>query len=360
MKGIKGFTLILVLLMLVMMLVGCPGRVPATYTLTLDRNNNAWGGVSGGGTYLVDQSVRIEATPYQGYHFLNWTLEGTAISGDAVYEYTMPRENVTLVANFVVGEMVRVEGGTFQMGDEIGDIREESRPVHQVTLTYDFWIGKYAVTFDEYDAYCDAMGISKPYDNDWGRGTRPVINLNWFDAIAYCNWLSEQNGLSPAYDSEGTLLNRDGQITDDITQVEGYRLPTEAEWEYAASGGHQALPIPPRFLYAGSDHIDEVGWYRENSDADGTGRKTQPVGQKRPNELGLYDMSGNVWEWCHDWYELYPTEAKINPIGPSNGRTRVVRGGMWNFGEEHCRVAGRARNDPVNRYLGLRLARTCP
>jgi len=362
MKSIKGLTLILVLLILVIMLGGCPGRAPATYTLTLDKNNNAWGGVSGGGTYLADQAVRIDATPYQGYHFLNWTLEGTPISGDAIYEYTMPRENVTLVANFVIGEMVRVEGGPFQKGDEVEDLGDWCRPVHEVTLTYDYWIGKYEATFDEYDAFCVATGRSKAHDgpwNDpnthWGRGARPVINVSWWDAIAYCNWLSQENGLAPAYDGEGNLLDRTGQITEDITQVEGYRLPTEAEREYAASGGHKALPIPPRFPYAGSDNIDEVAWYFTNS-----GSKTQPVGQKKPNELGLYDMSGNVWEWCHDWYTEYTSSEMTNPVGPSSGTHRPIRGGAWTGPARVCRVAYRLGFSPdtLREYLGFRLART--
>jgi formylglycine-generating enzyme required for sulfatase activity len=363
MKATKGLALILFLLMLVIMLGGCPGRVIATYTLILNRNDNAWGGVSGGGTYTVDQVVRIEATPYQGYHFLNWTLEGTPISGEAIHDFTMPRENVTIVANFVVGEMVRVEGGTFQMGDEVGDLPSwapSALPVHTVTLTYDYWIGTNEVTFAEYDAFCDATDRGKPDDEGWGRVTRPVINVWWWDAIAYCNWLSEQNGLPVAYKllgepNEGSLLDAEGNVTEDITRVVGYRLPTEAEWEYAASGGHEALPIPPRFLYAGSDDIDEVAWYRSNS-----AERSQPVGSKQANLLGLYDMSGNVREWCHDMYENYTSEPQINPIGPSTGYDRVVRGGCWNSGTLFSRVTFRLLSIPDFRYSysGFRLSRT--
>jgi formylglycine-generating enzyme len=278
----------------------------------------------------------------------------------------------------IVPEMVLVKAGSFQMGDEVGDLWDGCRPVHTVTLTYDFWVGKYEVTFEEYDDFCQSTGRRHAYDQGWERGSRPVINVDWWDAIAYCNWLSEKEGLKPAYNQEGELLDLNGKVTTDITKVEGYRLPTEAEWEYAASGGHEALPIPPRFLFSGSNDIDEVAWYFENTGEyifTGTslgfdytshgasyikGKSTQPVGQKKPNELGLHDMSGNVWEWCHDWYGVYTVESKTNPIGPSSGHVRVMRGGSWIFGANDCRVGCRfyrSRHDRIFR-LGFRLART--
>jgi len=270
------------------------------------------------------------------------------------------------------GEMVLVKGGTFQMGDEHGDLWYRCRPVHTVKLTYDYYIGKYEVTFNEYDAYCEDMGKSKPNDEGWGRGNRPVINVSWNDAIAYCNWLSESEGLSKAYDSSGNLLDKNGRQTTDITQVEGYRLPTEAEWEYAARGGHKSTRD---YKYAGSNNLKEVGWYWQNSGdrilggtdndwdwdtIEANNSKTHEVGQKAPNELGLYDMSGNVWEWCHDWYDDYTSSTQTNPTGPSSASYRVRRGGSWNHDAEFCRVANRYRNSPGNSYdhLGLRIART--
>ena len=127
----------------------------------------------------------------------------------------------------------------------MGDTRDEGcsweKPVHIVEITYDYYIGQYEVTFDEYDAYCEATGKTKPDDGGWGRRNYPAIYISWWDAIEYCNWLSEQEGLQPAYDNRGNLLNSTGQVTTDITQVEGYRLPTEAEWEYAARGGHEDI-----------------------------------------------------------------------------------------------------------------------
>lgn len=275
-------------------------------------------------------------------------------------------------------EMVAVRAGSFAMGDEIGDLWDGCRPTHNVTLTYDFFIGRYEVTFDQYDQYADVTGSVAPYDQGWGRGERPVIYVDWWEAIRYCNWLSELHGLPPAYSTQGALLDGSGRVTDDITPVEGYRLPTEAEWEYAASGGQEALPLPPRFRYAGSDDIDEVAWYSRNSGeyvydpGNGImdfrnhgidhikGMSSHPVGLKQANELGLHDMSGNVWEWCHDWYGDYSGDDLVNPVGAASGHVRVMRGGSWIFGAADCRVAGRFYRSAHDRLprLGFRVART--
>lgn len=279
----------------------------------------------------------------------------------------------------ILPEMVLVKGGTFQMGDEIGDLWEGCGPVHNVTLTYNFLIGKYQITFDQYDPFCLATGRPPLSDFGWGRQDRPVMRLTWWDMADYCNWLSGREGLKPAYNEKHELLDIDGNITADITRVQGYRLPTEAEWEYAASGGHEALPFPPRFLYSGSNDIEDVAWYSGNSGGEWIflgsehrvdysqhnaslyeGRSTQPVGQKKPNQLGLFDMSGNVWEWCYDRYGPYTPEEKINPIGPPDGHARVIRGGSWIFGANDCRVAcryHRSAYDAVFR-LGFRIVRT--
>ena len=127
-----------------------------------------------------------------------------------------------------------------------------------------------------------------------------------------------------------------------------FRLPTEAEWEYAARGGDRSKG----YKYAGSGNLDEVGWYGGNS-----GKHTHPVGEKKPNELGLYDMSGNVWEWCQDWYGDYTDEAQTNPTGPQSGGVRVLRGGSSWLNARFCRVSYRCSGDPGNRYgsIGLRL-----
>jgi len=252
--------------------------------------------------------------------------------------------------------MVLVEGGTFTMGDTWGDGFDNELPVHEVTLTNDFEIGKYEVTFDEYDAFCDATGRTKPLDNGWGRGNKPVRNLSWWDAIAYCNWLSVKKGLPVAYKlageaNEGQLLDSSGDVTTDITKVVGYRLPTEAEWEYAARGGKYNSP----YKYSGSDYVDEVAWYSGNSNGE-----PQEVGKKAPNDLGIHDMSGNAYEWCTDWYGSYSSSAQTNPYNSTGGSLRVHRGGCWFNGAMGVRVVVRNGFSPSYRDFGLgfRICRT--
>jgi len=251
------------------------------------------------------------------------------------------------------GESVLVEKGSFMMGDTWGDGYDNEKPIHKVTLTYDFYIGKYETTFDEYDAFCEATGIVRPDDKGWGRGSRPVISVSWKDAIAYCNWLSEKEDFPEAYDSNGNLLDKDGMITTDPSKVVGYRLPTEAEWEYAARGGNKS----EGYKYSGSNSVDDVAWYDPNS-----GEMTQEVGKKAPNELGIYDMSGNVWEWCSDLYEGYSSSEQTNPYYSTAGSSRVRRGGSWVNNATYVRVAIRNGNSPSYTYfrLGFRIARTAP
>lgn len=267
-------------------------------------------------------------------------------------------------------EMVLVKAGFFNMG--------YSSPAYIVYLTYDYSIGTYEVTFDEYDAFCEATGRTKPDDRSWGRERRPAIHVSWWDAIAYCNWLSIQEGVSPAYGTDGSLLDRDGKITSDVKQVEGYRLPSEAEWEYAARGGHVDFidgKESKDFRYAGSHSLEDVAWHARNAE-----RKTQPVGLLEPNELGLYDMSGNVSEWCHDWHEEYPVTSvfhpstltrpyghfenvpteRTDPFGPASGMFRVRRGGSWINYPDRCRLSARANSSPSyeSSFLGFRVVRT--
>ena len=228
---------------------------------------------------------------------------------------------------------------------------DNEKPVHTVNLTYDYWIGKCEVTFDECDAFCTVLGRSKPDDYGWGRGKKPVINVSWKEAIEYCNWLSEQEGYAKAYDSNGNLLDRNGSKTTDIKKVEGYRLPTEAEWEYAARGGQKTKG----YKYSGSNKLNEVGWYGSNS-----GGKTHEVGKKKANELGIFDMSGNVWELCHDWYTSYTSEAQTDPTGSDRGSYHLLRGGSWSVYANSCRHPYRDYDSPAYGYssLGFRLART--
>jgi formylglycine-generating enzyme required for sulfatase activity len=232
-------------------------------------------------------------------------------------------EGVMAGGGSIVVGAVFVKGGTFTMGSSESN---DEKPMHTVTLG-NFIMMKYEVTFAQYDAFCDATGNTKPSDQGWGRGNRPVINVSWNDATAYAQWLSQKTG-------------------------KNWRLPTEAEWEYAARGGSAGSASAA--LYSGSSNIDEVAWYSANSDS-----QTQPVGQKRPNALGLCDMTGNVWEWCQDWYgsSYYSSSLTNNPQGPSSGTNRVCRGGSCTDNASFCRAANRTCDAPDDRIntLGFRL-----
>ncbi len=237
-------------------------------------------------------------------------------------------------------EMIAVEGGTFQMGSINGD--NDEKPVHSVTVD-DFYIGKYEVTQKEWK---EIMGNNP---SNWKGDNLPVESVSWYDAVAFCNKLSEKEGLTPCYTGSGKNIKCN-------FSANGYRLPTEAEWEYVARGGVKTQNSASQ-QYAGSNNIDEVAWYNSNS-----GRKTHAVGGKKNNELGIYDMSGNVWEWCWDRYDssYYKNSPTRNPKGASSGSFRVNRGGCWDYSAKFCRVANRSSSSPGNSssILGFRLART--
>jgi len=238
-------------------------------------------------------------------------------------------------------QLVRVEGGTFPMGSDNGE--SEEKPAHTVTVP-SFSIGKYEVTQREYQEVMGTNpskfkgGLSAP------AGNLPVEQVSWFDAIEYCNRRSVKEGLTPAYSGSGDNITCDWDAN-------GYRLPTEAEWEYAAKGGSSD---PAAYEYAGSNSVDTVAWYDGNSE-----KRTHEVGTKAPNSLGLYDMSGNVWEWCWDWYGSYASGPQTGPRGASSGSFRVLRGGCWLNSAQDVRSAHRAYGAPFfpNHRLGFRLVR---
>jgi formylglycine-generating enzyme required for sulfatase activity len=233
--------------------------------------------------------------------------------------------------------MVRVEGGTFQMGTASGGGSNE-RPVHTVNIK-SFYMGKYEVTQREWQAI---MGNNPSY---FKGDNLPVENVSWFDAIEYCNKLSIKEGLTPAYRGSG-----DNIICD--WNANGYRLPTEAEWEFAAKGGIKDLLTA---AYSGSNSVDAVAWYDGNS-----GRSTHTVGTKAANSLGIYDMSGNVWEWCWDWFGNYSSGSQADPRGHSSGAYRVIRGGGWSASAAYVSSANRDYGcTPSYRShgLGFRLVR---
>lgn len=221
-------------------------------------------------------------------------------------------------------EFVLVQPGTFQMGSDDGDADE--KPIHSVTISRPFYIGKYEVTQKQWR---DVMGTNP---SRFRGDTHPVENVSWIDALEFIQKLNEKEGTTK------------------------YRLPTEAEWEFAARGGTQSNG----YKFAGSNNVADVAVYSENS-----GSQTKPVGSKRPNELGVYDMSGNVNEWCSDWYGAYSGSVERDPKGPSSGLGLVLRGGSFASGDDYCRVAFRYyyypnNFNPLNRYsylVGFRCVR---
>ena len=243
--------------------------------------------------------------------------------GEEPYESeTMIRsefEYKTYTVNGMSFDMVKVEGGTFTMGatsEQGSDADSDEKPAHQVTLS-DYMIGKTEVTQELWQA---VMG-SNP---SWFKGgDLPVEDVSWNDCQYFIKKLNSLTGLN-------------------------FRLPTEAEWEYAARGGNKSKG----YKYSGSNNIGSVAWYGENSSS-----KTHTVATKSPNELGLYDMSGNVREWCSDWYQKYGRGSKTNPKGPSKGPLHVSRGGSWYDNSRNCRVSHRSRFPVLYKNsLGLRLA----
>jgi len=263
--------------------------------------------------------------------------------------------------------MVLIHNGTFQMGD-IQDIGAPwELPVHEVTLTQDFYMGKYEVTNGEYvkflnaqsvidpnwiliedEIFCGLTGdISNPSGIEVKKSpedytNRPVVYVSWYGAVAYCNWLSEEYGYT-------------------LGTGAGYRLPTEAEWEYACRGGtttdfywgdYTDLNMSP-------GDIDNYCWYYYHPSYNGN---HHDVGLLSPNDFGLYDISGNVWEWCSDWYQAdyYSSSPLNNPTGPVTGSYRVVRGGCWGNDANNCRSSNRHYDYPGARssYVGFRLVRS--
>jgi len=254
-------------------------------------------------------------------------------------------------------DMVAIKGGTFSMGSPESELeRADDEVQHSVTVS-DFYMGKNDVTQAEYKAI---MGNNPVHDDGVG-DNYPVYYVSWYDAIEFCNALSQKAGLQPYYKIDKNTKDPNNKskydkikwtVTTNPT-ANGYRLPTEAEWEYAACGGVKSHH-GASYKYAGSSDIDEVAWYKMNSND-----KCHIVGEKKPNELGIYDMSGNVWEWCWDWYDEYNPNISNNPTGSISGSTRVIRGGNWFSLAKYCRSAkrNRFRPDPRSDSFGFRLSR---
>ena len=252
------------------------------------------------------------------------------------------QEKQTITVNGVSFNMIKVEGGTFKMGSNDNEAYDNETPVHSVTLD-DYYIGETEVTQELWEV---VMGTTIEqqrqkaeeyygFDCDlYGQGaTYPMYYISWKECQEFIAKLNQLTGKE-------------------------FCLPTEAEWEYAARGGNKSRG----YKYAGSNTIGDVAWYDEN-DCVGVGKNspdygTHPVGTKSPNELGLYDMSGNVWEWCSDWYGEHSSSSQTNPTGSTSGSYRVLRGGSWYRYARYCRVSTRNRNNPDTRFsdYGFRLA----
>ena len=248
------------------------------------------------------------------------------------------------------GDMVQIKGGTFKLGKDKETGEEETD-----AEVSDFYIASTETTFWQYGLFCAVLGrdISKKAVSSWGyEGHDPIINVSWYDAVEYANWLSALRGLKPAYAIDSlqqdtmskSKYDRIKWIVRPVPDASGYRLPSEAEWEYAARGEQE-------FRYSGSDNVDEVAWHSGNSS------RTRPVKTKKANGYGLHDMSGNVWEWCWDWSSGFPEPFPANHRGPVSSSTRIIRSGGWYFSEEYCRAAYRYRYSPSHRsrYDGFRL-----
>ena len=277
---------------------------------------------------------------------------------------------------------VLVEGGAFTIGSpESENGRDSDETRHRVTVS-DFYLGKHEVTVSDFREFVAATQYKtaaeksggsfvwtgskweKKEDASWRnpyfeqQESEPVVCVSWYDAVKYCNWLSRADGLDPAYGTSGTSITWD-------KNAEGYRLPTEAEWEYGARGGIRGRGIK----YAGVDDTDDLAGFvnfadsnthfdwSEGSQNDGH-EFTASVGSLQPNELGLYDMSGNVIEWCWDRYGAYPSGSVTDPTGPSSGSNPECRGGSYLSGARARRVANRLGGSPGYIYfnLGFRIA----
>ena len=224
-------------------------------------------------------------------------------------------DGLKITVDGVSFKMIKVEGGTFQMGSENGE--DSEKPVHSVTLS-DYYIGETEVTQKLWQA---VMG-SNP--SCFEGVYLPVEKVSWYDCQEFIDKLNQKTGRR-------------------------FALPTEAQWEFAARGGNKSQG----YEYSGSNNIDDVAWYLDNCSD-----KTHPVGTKMANELGLYDMTGNVWEWCSDWYGHYSSSSQTDPTGPSTGSYRVLRGGSWwYYDARSCRSTFRDFGDPDYRlsHRGFRL-----
>ncbi len=326
----------------------------SSYTVWLGKSSDDMDEVasgSSGTSYSPDEQLDYNQTYY-------WQVVGTDADGKQVKsEVRSFTTELGTYTNSINMQMVMVKAGNFQMGSEDEDAFDREKPVHSVTISQDYYIGKYEVTNAQVVAvfnWAENEGIEISFsetsvtyggnellDLDGslcqiglsggslcvknGQEYCPVVYISWYGAVAFADFLNQKEGVTK------------------------YSLPTEAQWEFAARGGNQSNG----YTYAGSNNIDAVAWYTDNSEI-----RIREVGTKSPNELGIYDMSGSALEWCNDWYGDYPSEAVTDPVGASTGSYRIMRGGDWAGTASGCRVADRRYyNNPSYKYYcdGFRL-----
>ncbi len=327
----KIFVAIIVLFIVV--LAGCQ-----KYTIIVEANNDLWGTVTGSGTYSKGTELQITATANNGYKFIQWNdghVENPRqVVANAKLVYTAIFASLNdekssncwvintgiAVVDDLANAMVKITGGSFLMGASVEDeyAYYAETPQHQVTVS-DFYICKHEVTQELWQAVMDSCPNYKGgWSEAYGKGDKyPAYFISWNDCQLFISKLNEMTGIE-------------------------FRLPTEAEWEYAARGGNKTKG----YCFAGSNNLDNIAWYVKNSEG-----KNHIVMQKQANELGLYDMCGNVWEWCSDWYgSNYYAESNnsIDPKGPladtiisSLDNARVIRGGAWDYYPRFCRLSYR-------------------
>ena len=276
-------------------------------------------------SWKVENERLVVSSFSSGLKYKVSDYELTLVNDDRDSAIFVKKENwkeykAKLVERLLGQYFVSVTGGTFTMGctsEQGNDCYDNEKPAHSVTVG-DFQIGRHKVTQKLWEA------VTSDNPSGFKGDDLPVESVSWNDVQTFISTLNSITG-------------------------KNYRLPTEAEWEYAARGGNKSQG----YKYSGGNNLDELGWYSNNS-----GGKTNPVGKKQPNELGIYDMSGNVFEWCSDWYGQYSAGAVVNPTGSGSGEYRVMRGGSWRGGVRPCRVTNRHSHSPsffIN-VVGFRLA----
>ena len=297
-----------------------------TATMYIDDNN--YGTPSGTRTLKTgNHSVRLTAEGYEDYTTTininenNHSFSFSMKKKTPVTSSTRVGDNYVFTVKDVTFTMIHVQGSTFTMGatnEQGNDVYDSEKPTHNVTLS-SYYIGETEVTQGLWQAVMDSNPSSFTGDS-----RLPVEKVSWEDCQTFISRLNSLTG-------------------------QQFHLPTEAQWEYAARGGNKSRG----YKYSGNNDLGSVAWHINNS-----GSKLHPVKTKSPNELGIYDMSGNVWEWCSDWYGSYSNNAQINPTGPSRGSNRVNRGGCWSNNARLCRSSCRGFNTPSIRdgSYGLRLA----